>query len=181
MRVGNVLAASQSSEIIGTITTGQVASVLCLKPSSTTPPDATCLTNSTSDPSGNDFYWAKGSVVSGTTYLAVPQAAPLLIDPTENFTIAMLPGNSGPQAWAIQSVSVQLQDSMGVLSPQTVVLVSAPWTGAGNCIARLAGLPNSSAVSFAWANMSSDDALTQSPGGIFLNGERGARSSACAP
>jgi hypothetical protein len=173
--------ASQSAEIAGIIATAQARSVFCLKPSVSNPPDSTCPTNGASDPSGNDFHWGRGSVVSGTTALAFPLVAPLAIDPSENLTITFRPGAGGSKGWSIQSVVLQLQDSAGVLSPATVVRVSAPWTGADDCIARLSGSPNATQVQFTWANMISNDALTQSPGGILVDGNQAGRSSACAP
>ena len=176
--------AAQSAEIVGTIATGQFRTVFCLKPSISRPPDETCVTNGVSDPSGNNFLWTKGSIVSGTTLLAYPLAAPLMVDPTENLTIALRQGgpvNAGGSAgWTIQSVVLQLQDSTGVLPPATVVRVSAPWTGANDCIARLREAPFATAVSFAWANMTSNDALTQSAGGVFVDGRQAGQSSACA-
>jgi hypothetical protein len=173
--------ATQPAEIIGIIATAQVRSVFCLKPSLSNPPDANCPTNGAVDPSGNNFRWRSGTTVSGNTPLAFPLAAPLLVDPTENLTIVFQPGIGSSSAWSLQSVTLQLQDSTGLLSPATVVRVSAPWTGAKDCIAHFAEPPNATQVKFTWANMRSDDALTQSPGGVFVDGNRAGDNAACAP
>jgi hypothetical protein len=173
--------ASPNSEIIGTIIIARIHTVFCLKPSASNPPDINCPTNGMSDPSGNNFRWGQGTVVPGRTLLAYPEVAPLLTDPTENLTITFLPGSDAPAQWDIQSVTLQLQDSMGVLPSQTVVRVGAPLIGVTNCVARMRSSSNSTTVSFAWANMSSDDALNQSPGGVFVDGNQAGQSSACPP
>ncbi len=111
-----------------------------------------------------------------------------MVDSTENLTITLRPGApvgapvkaDGSSGWTIQSVVLQLQDSTGVLPAATVVRVSAPWPGANDCVARLRATPYPTAVTFAWANMTSNDALTQSAGGVFVDGQRAGQSSACA-
>lgn len=137
--------AEGGSEIIAMIAGQSVP--LCLKPSTSLPPDGICANSSgATDQNGNNN-WPNWHVSTFSKNLDTPQAS---ASGFSTITISLLQSSCETYCdnWDLQGITVVVSDTTGTLPPVTLLNNSMPSHQGNNCIARLKAAPNPNSAIF---------------------------------
>lgn len=129
---------------------------ICLKPSNNAEPDGVCNNGGSATDKNNNQSWNNWT----TSAQSFPLPTPQTLDALNTITIQLIEHNSGFEGddnWDIQGMTVTMTESNGKTTKVLEMSNPPNSNNSNNCMARLKGAPNHSAVTY---NLSAKD-----PGG----------------